>query len=132
MNHHPSNLAEDAAPYEAEVLEIVQKILAWRSTRLFALVLVLIAIVIGAYLRFHRLARVDMNGDEGASWAAASAPSVQQVAKIEQQLDPGKFALYDVMLHEWIGVLRRQPVRDARDVGRLGHDCHNSGLRRRA
>jgi hypothetical protein len=71
---------------------------------LFAFLLLLIAIVIGAYLRFHRLARVDMNGDEGASWAAASAPSVQQVAKIERQVDPGKLALYDVMLHEWIGV----------------------------
>ena len=79
--------------------------MAWRSTRLFAFLLLLIAIVIGAYLRFHRLARIDMNGDEGASWAAASAPSVQQVAKIERRVDPGKLALYDVMLHEWIGVL---------------------------
>jgi uncharacterized membrane protein len=78
---------------------------AWRSTRLFAFLLLLVAVVIGAHFRFHRLARFDMNGDEGASWAAASAPSTQQVAEIEQQLDPGKLALYDVMLHEWIGVL---------------------------
>ncbi len=78
---------------------------AWRPMRLFAFLLLLIAIVIGAHLRFHRLARFDMNGDEGASWAAASGPNVQQVAKLEQQLDPGKLALYDVMLHEWIGVL---------------------------
>jgi len=77
---------------------------AWRSSRLFAFLLLLIAIVIGAHLRFHGLARVDMNGDEGASWTAASAPSVRQVAEIERQLDPGKLALYDVMLHEWIGV----------------------------
>ena len=104
MNHHPSNLAEDAPPYEAEILEIVHKILSWRATRLFAFPLLIIAIVIGAHLRFHRLARVDMNGDEGASWAAASAPSLQQVVRMEQQLDPGKFALYDMMLHEWIGV----------------------------
>ncbi|MGB8900783.1 MAG: hypothetical protein WCC90_16770 [Methylocella sp.] len=46
-----------------------------------------------------------MNGDEAASWAAASAPGVRQVAAIERRLDPGKLALYDVMLHEWIGVL---------------------------
>jgi uncharacterized membrane protein len=76
----------------------------WRSPRLFAFLLVLIAIVIGAHLRFHRLAHFDMSGDEGASWAAASAPSVQQVASIERRLDPGKLALYDVMLHEWIGI----------------------------
>jgi hypothetical protein len=75
---------------------------AWRSTRLFAFLLLLIAVVVGGHLRFHRLARFDMSGDEGASWAAASAPSAQQVAEVEQQLDPGKLALYDVMLHEWI------------------------------
>src|SRR5450755_256510 len=104
MNPHPFSVSEDAAPFEVEILEIVRKILAWRSTRLFALLLVLIAVIIGAHLRFHRLARFDMSGDEGATWAAASAPSLNQVAKIEQQLDPGKFALYDLMLHEWMGV----------------------------
>jgi hypothetical protein len=77
---------------------------AWRSPRLFVFLLLLIAIVIGAHLRFHRVGRFDMNGDEGASWVAASAPSVWQVARIERQADPGKLALYDVMLHEWIGV----------------------------
>jgi uncharacterized membrane protein len=78
---------------------------AWRrSPRLFAYFLVVIAIVIGAHLRFHRLARFDMSGDEGASWAAASAPSVQQVVAAEQRLDPGKLALYDLLLHGWIGI----------------------------
>jgi hypothetical protein len=95
---------DDAAPYETEAREIIRKILAWRGTRRFALVLLLVAIVIGVDLRFHRLARVDMNGDEGASWAAASAPTVRQVARIERYSDPGKFALYDVVLHEWIAV----------------------------
>jgi hypothetical protein len=41
-----------------------------------------------------------MSGDEGASWASASAPSAEQVAKLERQLDPGKLALYDLILHE--------------------------------
>jgi mannosyltransferase len=125
MSHHPSTFKDDTAPFEAEILEIVKKtlrtvrpilkivqkivgivrkLLAWRSTRLFAFLLLLIATVIGAHLRFHRLAHIDMSGDEGATWAAASAPSVEQVAAIERRLDPGKFALYDVMLHEWIGV----------------------------
>jgi hypothetical protein len=99
-----SNLEEEAAPYEAELLDVLRKMLAWRSTRLFAYFLLLVAIIIGGHLRFHRLARVDMNGDEGASWAAASEPTLQKVAEIEQQLDPGKFALYDVLLHEWIGI----------------------------
>jgi hypothetical protein len=76
---------------------------AWRSTRLFAFVLLAVALIVGAHLRFHRLARYDMSGDEAASWAAASARSVWQVAQIERQLDPGKLALYDVTLHEWIG-----------------------------
>jgi hypothetical protein len=77
---------------------------AWRSTRLFAFVLLAVALIIGAHLRFHRLARFDMSGDEGASWAAASEPSAQQVASKERQLDPGKLALYDEMLHGWIGI----------------------------
>ena len=45
-----------------------------------------------------------MNGDEAASWAAASEPDVRQVAAIERRLEPGKLALYDMMLHEWIRV----------------------------
>ena len=77
---------------------------AWRSTRSFALLLLIAATIIGAYLRFHNLARFEMNGDESASWAAASAPTMQQVGRIERQLDPGKLALYDVTLHEWIAV----------------------------
>jgi len=76
---------------------------AWRSMRLFAFLLLLIAIVVGGHLRFHHLERFDMSGDEGASWAAASAPSIHQVVALEQQLDPGKLALHDIMLHGWIG-----------------------------
>ena len=75
---------------------------AWRSTRLFSLVLIVIALAVGTQLRFHRLARFDMSGDETASRSAAAAPTVQQVVNIEQWGDPGKLALYDLMLHEWI------------------------------
>ncbi len=77
---------------------------AWRSERLFSIVLLVVAMLLGAHYRFHRLARWEMNGDEAASWAAASAPSAMQVAMVEQQLDPGKLALYDMTLHEWIRV----------------------------
>jgi mannosyltransferase len=76
----------------------------WRSTRLFAFVLLVVSLIIGAHLRFHRLARFDLTGDEGASWVAASAPDVIQVAKRERRFDPGKLALYDELLHGWIGI----------------------------
>jgi hypothetical protein len=76
---------------------------AWNSTRLAAFVLVAVAVVVGGHLRLHRLARSDMSGDEGASWAAASAPTAWEVANTERRLDPGKLALYDLILHEWIG-----------------------------
>jgi mannosyltransferase len=82
---------------------------AWRSTRLFAFVLLGVALIIGTHLRFHRLARFDLTGDEGASWVAASAPGVMQVAKTERQFDPGKLALYDELLHGWIGVFGDSP-----------------------
>jgi hypothetical protein len=77
---------------------------AWRSQRLFASVLLIVAISAGTYLRFDHLTHLDMNGDEGVSWVAALAPSVNQVAKVEERADPGKLALYDLVLHEWIAV----------------------------
>lgn len=64
--------------------------------------LLAIAVILGAHYRFHRLERWDMSSDEGASWAGASLPSIREVVAEEQQLDPGKLALYDVTLHEWI------------------------------
>jgi len=93
---------------------------AWRSTRSFALLLLIVAIVIGARLRLHHLARFEMNGDESASWAAASAPSVRQVGQIERQVDPGKLALYDVLLHEWIAVFGDSLVAMRAMSGALG------------
>jgi len=80
----------------------VRALWAWHSARLFALLLVSIAIILGAYLRLHDLGHFEMSGDEAASWAAASAPSAQQVVQVERSVDPGKLALYDLILHEWI------------------------------
>jgi hypothetical protein len=99
----PDHLATASPPLPRQIARETA-VLVWRSTRLFAFLLLLIALLVGGHLRFHRLARFDMSGDEGASWAAASAPSAQQVALIERRLDPGKLALYDVLLHEWIGL----------------------------
>lgn len=66
--------------------------------------LLALALVLGAGLRFHRLANAGLSADEGASWAAASTPGLRAVIESEQQLDPGKLALYDILLHGWIGV----------------------------
>jgi hypothetical protein len=80
--------------------------LSWasRSPRSFARVLLAIAIILGVHYRFHRLTRWDMSSDEGASWASASLPNIREVIVKERQLDPGKLALYDIALHEWIRV----------------------------
>src|SRR6185437_530388 len=75
---------------------------AWRSPRLFAMALLAVAVILGAHYRFHRLDRWEMSSDEGASWAAASLCTLQAVVAEERRLDPGKLALYDMALHEWI------------------------------
>jgi uncharacterized membrane protein len=61
-------------------------------------------LLLGAGLRFYRLGSLELRADEGASWAAAVAPNLRIVVREEQDLDPGKLALYDLMLHGWIGM----------------------------
>jgi hypothetical protein len=73
-----------------------------RSPRAFALGLLVIALMLGAILRFQGLGVSDLTADEGASWAAASTASVSEVVAMEHQLDPGKLPLYDLLLHGWI------------------------------
>ena len=77
---------------------------AWRSPRCFAFVVAALAVLLGAGLRFHQLGLADLSADEAASWAGASAPGMSQVVALEQQLDPGKLPLYDLLLHGWIRV----------------------------
>jgi mannosyltransferase len=75
-----------------------------RSPRALALCLLVLALALGGSLRVQRLGLPDLNADEAASWAAASAPSGGEVMAMEHQLDPGKLPLYDLVLHEWIRV----------------------------
>lgn len=77
---------------------------AWRSPRVFALVLLTVAVVLGAYLRFYRLAADSMDGDEGVTWMTATAPSLRALEKRQQEFDPGKLALYEVLMRGWIEV----------------------------
>ncbi len=62
-----------------------------------------IAVALGAWLRFAGLGAREMSADEGASWAAAAAPSLSAVVRTQALLNPGKLALYEVALHGWIG-----------------------------
>ena len=63
-----------------------------------------IAVALGAWLRFAGLGAREMSADEGASWAAAAAPSLSAVVWNQAILNPGKLALYEVALHGWIGL----------------------------
>ena len=63
------------------------------------------AILIGGYLRFANLATLDLSPDEGASWAAASAPSLTEVIQRQTRLNPGEFGLHDVALHFWMSAM---------------------------
>ncbi|MGH7913721.1 MAG: hypothetical protein ACREPW_03590 [Candidatus Binataceae bacterium] len=69
-----------------------------------ALVLLALALMLGAGLRFYRLGTAELSADEAASWAGATAPDLRAVVESQRLLDPGKLALYDVALHGWIGL----------------------------
>jgi 4-amino-4-deoxy-L-arabinose transferase-like glycosyltransferase len=64
--------------------------------------LLTIAIALGAWLRLAAIGAREMSADEGASWAAAAAPSLAEVVRIQAALNPGKLAVYEVVLHGWM------------------------------
>ena len=68
------------------------------------LALLALALMLGAGLRFYRLGAAELSADEAASWAGAAAPDLRAVVERQRLLDPGKLALYDVVLHGWIGL----------------------------
>lgn len=67
-----------------------------------SLALLALALAAGAILRFYRLGAFEMSADEGASWAAAAAPSLSAVLRSQVALNPGKAGLHDVTLHLWM------------------------------
>src|SRR5271156_5079381 len=69
-----------------------------------ALTLLALALILGAGLRCYRLGTAELTADEAASWAGATAPDLRTVIERQRMLDPGKLALYDVALHEWVGL----------------------------
>jgi hypothetical protein len=60
------------------------------------------AIAFGAWLRFDAIGAREMSADEGASWAAAAAPRLGEVMRIQAVLNPGKLAVYEIVLHGWM------------------------------
>ncbi len=70
-------------------------------TRSAAFLLVL-ALAVGALLRFAELGARDLSADEGASWAAAAAPTLRGAIASGAAHNPGKVPFHDVLLHGWI------------------------------
>lgn len=60
------------------------------------------AVLVGGWLRLHNLGASDMTADEAPSWVAASAATVSDVVRQGLELNPGKLALHDVVLHFWM------------------------------
>jgi mannosyltransferase len=63
-----------------------------------------VALVAGSALRFANLGRLEMSPDEGASWAAASAPDAAEVIARQPSLNPGELPVHDLLLHAWIAL----------------------------
>jgi mannosyltransferase len=72
--------------------------------RRLAAAIVALALALGATLRFTDLGAFELSPDEGASWGAASAPSLSAVIARQALLNPGKLAVHDLVLHAWIGL----------------------------
>jgi len=66
------------------------------------LAILAVAIAVGAYLRCANLAALELSADEGASWAAAAAPTLGQVLRSQARLNPGELGLHDAALHLWM------------------------------
>lgn len=69
-----------------------------------ATAILIIALIAGAWLRFDGLGALQMSADEGASWAAADAPSIREVIAIQATHNAGKLPLHDILLHGWIAL----------------------------
>lgn len=67
-----------------------------------AAAVLILALILGAFLRLADLGALQMSADEGATWAAAAAPSISRVIAIQQTHNAGKLPLHDLILHGWI------------------------------
>ena len=67
-----------------------------------AIAILSVAVVVGTWLRFEHLDRVDFTPGEAVSWVAASAPTIREVLASAIVLNPGKLGVHDVALHLWM------------------------------
>jgi hypothetical protein len=74
----------------------------FRKMNCLTIAMFAIALILGGYLRFADLGAPEMSADEGASWAAASAPTIRAVLDAQRTLNPGKAGLHDLALHLWL------------------------------
>jgi hypothetical protein len=70
--------------------------------RVAARVILLAAVIVGAWLRFHDLGQRELSADEGATWAAAAAPSPSEVVRLQALFNPGKLPVHELLLHFWM------------------------------
>jgi len=63
-----------------------------------------LALALGAWLRFVHLGAAEIEGDEAVSWQAASAPTVAEVVRLHEKTNPGKLPIYSIILHLWINL----------------------------
>ncbi|MGC2759455.1 glycosyltransferase family 39 protein, partial [Candidatus Binatus sp.] len=66
--------------------------------------LLLIAVALGATLRFFRLGSRELSIDESLSWAESSGHNIKAVLRVQHQLDSGKFPIYEIAQHGWMRV----------------------------
>jgi mannosyltransferase len=78
------------------------------TARRDALIILLVAMILGSALRFYRLGVEEMNRGEAAAWTAAVAPDLPSVFAASKVLDPGKSGIYDIVLHFWIALVGDQ------------------------
>jgi 4-amino-4-deoxy-L-arabinose transferase-like glycosyltransferase len=70
--------------------------------RVAARVILMTAVIVGAWLRFHDLGQRELSADEGATWAAAAAPSPSEVVRLQALFNPGKLPVHELLLHFWM------------------------------
>jgi len=74
------------------------------ESRWRAQAVLLIAVVLGAILRFFRLGAHELSIDESLSWAESSGHNVKAVLRVQHQLDSGKFPIYELAQHGWMRI----------------------------
>ena len=94
---------QTSAPAATTPARSLSPIVAGRApARALTVALLAVAVALGGWLRFAAIGAREMSADEGASWAAAAAPTLAEVVRIQAVLNPGKLAVYEIVLHGWM------------------------------